>query len=251
MARVKLCTNCRTIHPANKTSCPNCRKDLKGRPLSEEDAQKQLEELIRKEQEEAEAAKEAQTAQETAAQEVSATSEQVRLTHYRLCDCGHRNPVAASDCERCGESLEGLMIMTAEPISQAMPTPVTAPTPAGAAAPVAACMPELGKRVILASHDNMLRLTINGRVVLGANNEGSAYFYDKRFVGGCHAAITAEQDGVYLEDMNSRNGTFVNGNKISPGQRVRLENGAQICLGGPEAGGVRQKSAYFTLEIGV
>lgn len=228
--RVKICLDCRKTTPSNKTSCQYCKKDLKGRPLSEEEAEKQLEELARKEQEEAEAA------EETAEQEVSATGEETQLTYYRLCDCGHRNPVAASYCEQCGESLEGLMIMSAEELSGREALQET---------------PQLGQRVMLFSHDSQLRLNICGRVVLGANNEGAAYFYNRGYVGGCHAAITAEQDGVYLEDLNSKNGTFVNGSKILPGQRVRLENGTEICLGGTEGNGVRQKSAYLTLEIGV
>lgn len=240
MARVKLCKNCKTINPSNQASCENCGKDLKGRPISEEEAKKEIEKMEKKEQEE-ELGATAEAAQEPASQEPAGVRV---LTHYYQCDCGHQNPITISICERCGESLDGLMIMTA-PTSAAAAAPVVAPTPA------AAPMPELGQRVRLLSHDKVFQLKVTGRMVLGADNEGSEYFYHKNYVGGCHAAIIAEADGVYLEDMNSRNGTYVNGTKITPGQRVRLENGAEICLGGPEKNGLRQKSAYLTVEIGV
>lgn len=241
MARVKLCTNCKEINPANRTACQKCRKDLKGRPVSEEDAKRQLEELLQKEKEEQEKGAAGTESDETTEPKEVQTDAQV-LINYRQCDCGHRNPVAASFCQSCGESLEGLMILTATPEE----CPVAQePAPAQQT-------PQLGQRVMLTSVDLILRIPIAGRVVLGAENEGSAYFYDKTYVGRCHAAITAEPDGVYIEDLNSRNGTFVNGRKLIPGQRMRMEHGSEICLGGTESFCDQlKKAAYLRLEIGV
>lgn len=252
MARVKLCTNCKEINPANRTSCQKCRKDLKGRPVNEEDVDQLLEDLLRKEREAAEGESAAAAVSE---EESPAEPAAVELTNYRQCDCGHRNPVAAFFCQSCGESLEGLMILTAQP-EETLAAEGSRMAAVQQAVPLAETgvqnTPQLGQRVMLTSVDMQLRIPVSGRVVLGAENEGSAYFYDKTFVGRCHAAIVAEQNGVYIEDLNSRNGTYVDGRRISPGQRVCLGNGSEICLGGSESFCERQeKAAYLRLEIGV
>ena len=40
-----------------------------------------------------------------------------------------------------------------------------------------------------------------------------------------HAKIVADEDGVFLIDQESTNGTFVNGKRVVPWERYRLENG--------------------------
>jgi hypothetical protein len=46
-----------------------------------------------------------------------------------------------------------------------------------------------------------------------------------------HALITRVDHGYYLGDLNSKNGTFVNGKSVSD-EAVRLMNGDEIVLGG-------------------
>jgi pSer/pThr/pTyr-binding forkhead associated (FHA) protein len=46
-----------------------------------------------------------------------------------------------------------------------------------------------------------------------------------------HALITRIERGYYLGDLNSRNGTFINGAPV-PADAVRLKDGDQIVLGG-------------------
>ena len=43
-----------------------------------------------------------------------------------------------------------------------------------------------------------------------------------------HAAIDQEDDGYYLTDLNSRNGTFVNGERLAPFTKRQLHNADQI-----------------------
>ncbi len=47
-------------------------------------------------------------------------------------------------------------------------------------------------------------------------------------VSGNHAKITLDEDGVWIEDLNSTNGTFINGERIS---RHRLDHGDEITVG--------------------
>ena len=60
------------------------------------------------------------------------------------------------------------------------------------------------------------------------------------FVGGNsnisrkHACIKRMQDGYYIQDLNSTNGTFVNRNKVSWNRDVKLVSGDVISLGDDE-----------------
>lgn len=46
-----------------------------------------------------------------------------------------------------------------------------------------------------------------------------------------HARIVKEEDGYYLEDMNSTNGTFKNGLRMQPYEKRKLEEGDEITFG--------------------
>lgn len=46
-----------------------------------------------------------------------------------------------------------------------------------------------------------------------------------------HAAVVKQNGEVWVEDLRSTNGTFVNGSKVEPGQRVKVGHGDRIRLG--------------------
>ena len=50
-------------------------------------------------------------------------------------------------------------------------------------------------------------------------------------VSRLHARITKEKEFFYLEDMNSTNGTFKNGEQLQPYEKCRLQEGDEIRLG--------------------
>jgi ABC-type multidrug transport system ATPase subunit len=47
-----------------------------------------------------------------------------------------------------------------------------------------------------------------------------------------HCRLTQQGDGFLLEDLGSRNGTFVNGTRVAPGEPVHVPHGARVTLGG-------------------
>lgn len=49
-----------------------------------------------------------------------------------------------------------------------------------------------------------------------------------------HCAITVGPADVWVEDLKSRNGTFVNGNRIQPESRIKLADGDMIRVGSLE-----------------
>jgi serine/threonine-protein kinase len=59
----------------------------------------------------------------------------------------------------------------------------------------------------------------------------SAYGGGQSGVSRVHARLARKQARWYLEDMNSTNGTFVNGERLSPGQVVLLNDGDSIRFG--------------------
>lgn len=50
-------------------------------------------------------------------------------------------------------------------------------------------------------------------------------------ISRCHASFAITDDGVYITDNNSTNGTFVEGIKLSPGIKTQLFDGSLITLG--------------------
>lgn len=69
-----------------------------------------------------------------------------------------------------------------------------------------------------------------GRNTLGRGAENSLVF-DNQQVSRFHAEIVFENQGWLLTDLNSTNGTFVNGVRATPGQQIRLNPGDVIRFG--------------------
>lgn len=84
-----------------------------------------------------------------------------------------------------------------------------------------------------------LAIPLKDRLVIGrAGGEGdqpdvdfSAYNAQERGVSRLHAVFTYQDDQIYLEDLNSTNGTRINGLQIMPGRACRLRNGDEIEFG--------------------
>ncbi len=70
----------------------------------------------------------------------------------------------------------------------------------------------------------------------GANivgREGDVTLPDSK-VSRKHAQILSEDSGMFLEDLGSTNGTLLNGDKVSPGERRTLNGGDLVSFGGVE-----------------
>ena len=53
---------------------------------------------------------------------------------------------------------------------------------------------------------------------------------DDSTVSRFHAKITKEEDGLYLTDLNSTNGTFLNQDRLAPNERRRLNPGDELAF---------------------
>ena len=75
-------------------------------------------------------------------------------------------------------------------------------------------------------------IPLNSRVTLGRDPKNDLILPDPdRYVSRFHFGLVSELEDVYIEDYLSRNGTWVNGLKIVPGQSQKLRAGDKITAG--------------------
>src|SRR5437899_981069 len=70
-------------------------------------------------------------------------------------------------------------------------------------------------------------LSTNAALVIGRTDEADLAIADQK-LSRRHACITTTAEGVAIEDLGSRNGTFVNSQRI---QKARLKPGDRILIG--------------------
>jgi pSer/pThr/pTyr-binding forkhead associated (FHA) protein len=51
------------------------------------------------------------------------------------------------------------------------------------------------------------------------------------YVSGKHGQIEVEDDGIYFTDLGSTNGTFMNGERLEPNVRTRIEEDTELVIG--------------------
>jgi len=76
-------------------------------------------------------------------------------------------------------------------------------------------------------------------MLIGRSSQASGYTADidlsghdpDKTLSRKHARVTRSDQGVFLKEEEGRNGTFVNGTRVGPGQTVRLEEGDRIRFG--------------------
>ena len=70
----------------------------------------------------------------------------------------------------------------------------------------------------------------NGTVVIGSMAEGCTYVLKERGISRLHAKIMEKADGIYLLDLNSTNGTYLNGEEVEAGKDYKIEEGDLVAF---------------------
>ena len=65
---------------------------------------------------------------------------------------------------------------------------------------------------------------------IGRISEYSDYVISSRVIGQTHALINLENGKYFITDLNSKNGTYVNGERLAPGERREIFNNDVIGL---------------------
>ncbi len=68
-------------------------------------------------------------------------------------------------------------------------------------------------------------------IILGKKKDEVDCVIEDATVSRMHARITRDKEGIYLEDLNSTNGTFKNGLRLQPYEKRRLDKEDEIRLG--------------------
>lgn len=79
------------------------------------------------------------------------------------------------------------------------------------------------------SEVNQKRLSQGESVVIGRSQQ-SDIVIDDSYVSGSHLKVSFEQSGLFVTDLGSRNGTFLNGNKIT--QNIKVVGSQSFTLAG-------------------
>jgi DNA-binding winged helix-turn-helix (wHTH) protein len=74
------------------------------------------------------------------------------------------------------------------------------------------------------------RWPIDQEVLLIGRGEGCDLILPERQISRQHARLRREADGYYIEDLGSKNGTFINGQALPPFVPHRLKDGDEIAL---------------------
>ncbi|MCM1179661.1 MAG: FHA domain-containing protein [Clostridium sp.] len=75
-----------------------------------------------------------------------------------------------------------------------------------------------------------LPVHIENSIVIGCMEEGCNYLLKQRGISRMHAKLMYKPDGLYLLDLNSTNGTYLNGELLASGEEYRLEEGDMVAF---------------------
>jgi len=74
------------------------------------------------------------------------------------------------------------------------------------------------------------RIPVVGRISIGRGS-GNMVELDDALVSRYHALVQKIKDEYFIEDLDSTNGTFVNGQRVPPRKYMRLKPGDFILIG--------------------
>ncbi len=152
-------------------------------------------------------------------------------------NCNHVNIAGALFCSECGTRLGGSDPLTTQSIKSGQIKEALRQVPQPVAAP-----PVLNNWVTLHLLDTgqVLPLAERTEFTLGRISEGqpimpdvdlSPYQAYARGVSRLHAVLKREASHVFLMDLGSSNGTFVNGKRLLPRVDHAISNGDVVALG--------------------
>jgi hypothetical protein len=147
------------------------------------------------------------------------------MSHIYCPECGFQNPEASNYCSRCGA-----LLVKDEPGSET--TMSYTPEEGGDEAPVT--LEDLGTEgpaLVVRSGGGRAGehfLPQGERTTIGRSPDCDI-FLDDVTVSRKHAVLVQRDDGLFIEDEGSLNGTFLNRRRID--EPARLENGDELQVG--------------------
>jgi two-component system, NtrC family, sensor kinase len=84
---------------------------------------------------------------------------------------------------------------------------------------------------IISGHDKRHAIELSGDSVVVGRSPDCGLPVKDHFVSRKHLKITRRGKKIFIKDLNSRNGTFINGESIPPGMEVELPEGVPVVIG--------------------
>ena len=153
-------------------------------------------------------------------------------------NCNHNNMTGAMFCTECGAPLAGADSLTTQTIKsdklkESVKKKIDLPTPP-------AVMLKNWVTLHLLDTGQVLPLAERNEFTIGRISEGqpimpdidlSPYQAYANGVSRLHAVIKREASHIFLMDLDSANGTYINGKRLNPNVEHTLKNGDVVALG--------------------
>ncbi|MEO0118632.1 MAG: FHA domain-containing protein [candidate division WOR-3 bacterium] len=159
-------------------------------------------------------------------------------------DCGTKNPPFAKFCGNCGKRLSQIV---QQPVEEKV---VEQKIESKEVAEQTTVLQVKKLKLIHVATNTEIEVPANKDYILIGRQGGArpvdidvSPFKDSNIVSRNHAAIIIEPTGnVYIEDLGSTNGTFINYREIRKGDKCLLHDGDKIMLG-------REEKVVFIFRI--
>ncbi|MFC1878933.1 FHA domain-containing protein [Chloroflexota bacterium] len=158
-------------------------------------------------------------------------------------NCGSAITPIEKYCNNCGLQISALQGPVGQSSAAKGPAPSQAPAAepsTGMAAPASAVTQITGKLVVQATKAEIVLSPGKTVMYIGRSDPVRNIFPDidltihggdSSGVSRRHARLSLQNSQIYLEDLNSTNFTFVNRQKLQPGQKQVISHGDEIRLG--------------------
>jgi FHA domain len=100
------------------------------------------------------------------------------------------------------------------------------------------------------THERAVPLPVGCRLLLGRHNLADVAL-DSIYVNRRHCEVGRDKDGVWAKDLESGNGTSLNGNRISVRERTAVQPGGQLRMANVQAAIVRVDLSWLAWNDGV
>lgn len=212
--RVKLCPNCGAKNDPKSIECKECGSSI-------------IEVQITEAVDHAESDKELNN--------IALDQPQIKSPklYVKICPCGWSNAANAIYCEKCQEDLS-YVFPSLKGEQEEIKTEVSKEELSTKTLLNTSTKDSYGKRIIrISTLDHRSSEYLKDRIyILGRETFFSKYLSTCSFVSRKHAEILITNEAIIIKDLNSTNGTFVNGEKVDPVVGNVLKNGDLISLGG-------------------
>jgi hypothetical protein len=154
-------------------------------------------------------------------------------------NCSHTNIAGAVFCSECGATLGAADTLTTQTINTGKVAEAPSRAPAPAAIPaslgfnnwVTLNFLDTGQVIPLSERNEFTLGRISDGQPIMPDIDLSPYQAYARGVSRLHAVLKREANRVFLMDLGSANGTFVNGKRLNPNVDHAISNGDVIALG--------------------